>query len=79
MRKIHDSRDVLIDHFESNHRIRPPLVPVLVQRDNCQLAVHFCNRQPPWHSLPFIVPEVWRFVDRTGKAICDPESSIRAN
>jgi hypothetical protein len=52
---------------------------VLAQRDDCQLAVHFCHCQSPRHRLSFIDPEVWRFVDGTGKAICDQESSIRAN
>ena len=76
---VHDAHDVLIDHFESSNRIRSPLASVLAQHYDCQLAVHFCNCQSPRHSLPFIVPEVWRFVDATGKAICDAESSIRAN
>ena len=79
MRVIHNARDVLIDHFEASHGIRPPLVPVLAQRNNCKLAVHFCHRQSPRHRLAFIIPEVWRFVDRTGKAIRDAELSIRAN
>src|SRR5258708_13346978 len=79
MRVIHDAHDVLIDHFEASDRIRRPLLPVLAQYYDCQLAVHFCNFQSPRHSLSFVVPEVWRFADGTGKAICDAESSIRAN
>src|SRR4029077_9720354 len=78
MRVFHDAHDALIDHFESSNRIRLPLVPVLAQHDDGQLTVHFCNYQSPWHSLPLIVPEIWRFADGTGKAICDAESSIRA-
>ena len=76
---VHDAYDVLIDHFESSNRIRPPLVPVFSKHNYGQLAVHICNRQSPWHSLPLIVSEIWRFVDRAGKAICDAESSIRAD
>ena len=79
MRIIHDARDVLIDHFESSDRIRPPLSSVLAQHNSCQLAVHFCNCQSPWHSLPVVVPKIWRFVDRAGKAIRDAKSSIRAH
>ena len=51
MRVVHDARDVLIDHFESSNRIWPPLISVQAQHDDCQLAVHFCNCQLPWHSL----------------------------
>jgi hypothetical protein len=79
MRVIHDARDALINHFEASNRIRPPLVPLLAQHYDCQLAVHFCNCQSPWHSLPFIVSEVWRFVYGAGKAICNTELSIRGN
>ena len=79
MRVVHDAHDALIDHFESSNRIRLPFVPVLAMHENGQLAVHFCNRQSPWHSLPLIVPEIWRFVDGTGKPISNAESSIRAN
>ena len=61
MRVIHDARDVKIDHFESSNRIRPPLISMLAQYDDCQFAVHFSNSQPPWHSLPLLVPEIWRF------------------
>jgi len=79
MRVIRDAHDVLIDHFEPSNGIRPPLVLVLAKHHDCQLAVHICNCQSPWHSLPFVVPEVWRFIDGTGKAIRDAKSSIRAN
>src|SRR6267142_725258 len=79
MQVVHDAQDVLIDHFESSNRIRRPFVPVLALHHDCQLAVHFCNCQSPRHSLLFVLPEVRRFVDPTGKAICDAESSIRAN
>src|SRR6266550_1868230 len=79
MRVIHDAHDVPIDYFDASDRIRRPLVPVLAQHYDCQLAVHFCNCQSPRHALSFVVPEVWRFADGTGKAICDAESSIRAN
>lgn len=81
MREIHDAHDVLIDHFEPCKGIRTPLALALVlaKYHDCQLAVHFCHCQSPRHSLPFIVSEIWRFVDATGKAICDAESSIRAN
>lgn len=77
MRVIRNARDVLIHHFESSDGMRPPLVLVLAQRDDCQLAVHF--RHSPGYCQAFIVPEVWRFVDGTGKAICNAESSIGAN
>src|SRR5260370_29667753 len=76
---VHDAHDALINHFEASNRIRPPLVPVLAQDYDCQLAVHFSNCQSPWHCLAFVVPEIWRFVDGTGKAICDAKSSIGAN
>ncbi len=79
MREIYDAHDVLIDHFESSNRIRPPLVLVLAKHYDCQLAVHFCHCKSPRHSLPFIVPEIWRFVDGTTKTICNAESSIRAD
>ncbi len=79
MRVVHDARDVLIDHFESGHRIRPPLVLVLPHHDDCQLAVHFCNCESPRNSLPIIISEVWRFVERPGKAIYNAQLSVRAN
>jgi hypothetical protein len=79
MRVVHDALDVLIDHFESSDRSRPPLVTVLVQRDDRQLAVYLCHYQPPRHLLAFIVPEIWRFVDGTGEAIYDAQLSVRAN
>ena len=79
MRVVHDARDVLIDHFESGHRIRPPLVPVLPHHDDCHLAVHFCHCESPRHSLPIIISEVWRFVERPGKAIYNAQLSVRAN
>ena len=79
MRVIRDVRDVLICHLESNDGTGPPFVSVLAQRDDCQLAVQFCYRQPPRHGLAFIVPEVGRFVEGSDKAICDAESSIRAD
>ena len=79
MREIHDAHDALVVHFESSNGIWPPLVLVLAKHDYCQLAIHFCHCQSPWQSLPFIVSEVWRFVDGAGKAIRDAESSIRAN
>ena len=58
MRVVHDARNVLIDHFESSNRVRPPLISMLAQQHDCQLAVHFCNCQPPWHSLLLVVPEI---------------------
>src|SRR3981189_3628113 len=79
MRVIHDAHDGLIDYFGRSDRIRRPLVPVLAQHYDCQLAVHFCNCQSPRHSLSFAVPEVWRFADETGKAIWEAKSGIRAN
>jgi hypothetical protein len=42
----------------------------LAPNDDCQLAIHFCHCQPPRYGQAFIVPEVRRFVDGTGKAIC---------
>jgi hypothetical protein len=79
MRVIHDAQNVLIDHFKAGDRIGPPFVPVLAKRNDCQLTVHFCHYHSPRHCQSFIVPEVWRFVDVAGKAICDTESSIRPN
>ena len=68
MRVVHDAYDVVIYHFKSSDRFRPPLVPTLAQRDDCQLAIHLCHCQPPRYRQAFIVPEVRRFVDGTGKA-----------
>ena len=79
MRVIHDTHDVLIDHFETSDRSRPPLVAVFLQRDDHQLAVHFCHRQPPRHCLAFIVLEIWRFLERTGKAIYNAQLSVRTD
>jgi len=76
---IHDTHNVLIYHFEAHDRIRPPLVRVLAQRDDCQLAMHFCHCQSPRYCLAFVVAEVWLFVDGSGKTICDAESGIRAD
>ena len=64
MRVIHDVRDVPIYHREPSDGMRPPIAPVLAQRDDCQLTVHLCHCQSPRHCLTFIVSEVWRFVER---------------
>ena len=79
MRVIRDVGDLLICHSQSSDGTGPPFVSVLAQRDDCQLAVHFCHRQPPRNGLAFIVSEVGRFVEGSDKAICDAESSIRAD
>ena len=79
MREIQYARDLLVDHFEANNGIRLPLVPVLAKHCDRQFAIHFCHCQSPWDSLPFIVSEVGRFVDGTGKTVRDAELSIRAN
>jgi hypothetical protein len=79
VRVIDDVRDVPIYHLEPSDGMRSPIAPVFTQRDDRQLAVHFCYCQSPRHSLPFIVSEVWRFVERSDKAIGDAESRIRAD
>src|ERR1700704_4856300 len=79
MRVIDDLHDVLIRNLESSGGTGPPFVSVRAERDDCQLAVHFCHCQSPRHRLAFIVSEVWGFVDGSGKAIGDAESSIRAD
>jgi hypothetical protein len=79
MRVIRDVHDLLICHLEAGDGRGSPFVSVWAQRDDCQLAVHFCHCQSPRHSLVFIVPEVGRFVERSDEAICDAESSIRAD
>src|ERR1700730_1901065 len=76
---IHNARDVRADYFDASDRSRLPVVAVLVQRDDHQLAVHFRHRQSPWHCLAFIVLEIWRLVDGTDKAIYDAQLSVRAN
>lgn len=77
MRVIDDVHDVLIYDHETGDGIEPPIIAVLTQGDDCQLAVHLCHRKPPRHGLAFIVPKVGRFVEGSGKTIRNAESSIR--
>jgi hypothetical protein len=79
MRVVHDARDVLINHLESGHRIRPALVSVLPHYNDCQLTVHFRHGESPRHSLSIIISEVRRFVERPSKAVYNAQLSIRAN
>src|SRR5258708_32048118 len=79
MRVVRDVHDVLICHLESSDGSWPPLAVELAQCDDGQLAVHFRRCQSPWHGLAFIVPEVGRFLEGPGEAICDPESSVGAD
>jgi len=79
MRVIHDAHDVTIDYFEASDRLRRPLVPVLAHHYDCQLDVHFCNCQSLRLAPSFVVPEVWRFIERPCKAIYNAQLSVRAN
>src|ERR1700712_3321061 len=79
MRVVDDADDVAICHFEASDGSGPPLVFVPAQDDESQVAVHLSDCQSPWQGLAFIVPEVGRFVEGSGKAVCDAESSIRAD
>ena len=79
MRVVRDVQDVLICRLNSSDGVGPPFVSIWAHRDNCQLAVHFCHSQSPWHGLAFVVPEVGRFVEGSGQAIGHAESSVGAD
>lgn len=66
---IHDAGDVFIYYLDSSDGTGPPFVSVWEQGDDGQLAIDLCDGEPPGHGLAFIVPEVWRFVEGSGKAI----------
>ena len=79
MRVVRDVRDVLICHLESGDGTGSPFVSVLAQRDHCHSPSTSATACRHDTDLAFIVPEVGRFVQGSGKAIDNAKSSVRAD